>query len=158
MILQDIIASILSGGAYAWWAAALVLLLVEMMVPSNWLLWPGLAAFITGALLLIFPTIEWPTAIMIFVAASVILLFLGRRFVSLTGGTSDAPNLNNRAQRMIGRRGSALMDGQDGMSRIQIDGIEWPVRREEGAPVKSGDVMEVTGFDGTTLVAKIIQV
>lgn len=158
MTLQEIISSILSGGAYAWWAAALVLLMVEMMVPSNWLLWPGLAAFVTGVLVLLFPAIEWPTAIMIFVAVSVILLFVGRRYVNISGGKSDVPNLNNRAQRMVGRRGSAIMDGTDGMSRIQIDGVEWPVRLEGGGMIKAGDVLEVTGFDGTTLVAKTIQV
>lgn len=158
MILQDIIASILSGGAYAWWAAALVLLLVEMMVPSNWLLWPGLAAFVVGLLLMLFPMIEWQGAIVIFVICSIILLYIGRRYVTLVGGKTDAPNLNNRAQRMIGRRGSALMGGTDGMSRIQIDGVEWPVRHENAQAVHSGDVLEVTGFDGTTLVVKVIQV
>lgn len=156
--MQELIASILSGGAYAWWAAALLFLLVEMMVPSNWLLWPGLAAFVTGALILFFPGITWQTAIMIFVAASVVMLFLGRRYVSLTAGKSDTPNLNNRAQRMIGRRASAIMDDANGMSRVQIDGIEWPVRLDAGGAIKAGDVLEIIAFDGTTLVAKIIMV
>ncbi len=156
--MQELISSILSGGAYAWWAAALLLLMIEMMIPSNWLLWPGLAAFVTGALVLLFPMIEWQGAIVIFVIFSIILLFVGRRYVHLSGGNSDAPNLNNRAQRMVGRRGSALIDGADGMSRMQIDGIEWPIRREGEQAIRAGDVVEVTGFDGTTLVVKVIQV
>ncbi|HCM83293.1 MAG TPA: NfeD family protein [Alphaproteobacteria bacterium] len=157
-MLPELVSSILSGGAYAWWAIALLLLLVEMMIPSNWLLWPGLAAFATGGMLMLFPAMEWPTAILFFVAVSLLLLLIGRRYVRLSDGNTDAPNLNNRAGRMVGRRGAALMDGADGMSRIQIDGIEWPVRREGGGGILAGQVLEVTAFDGTTLVAKVIQV
>jgi membrane protein implicated in regulation of membrane protease activity len=155
---MDLLTHILSGGAYSWWAVALLLLLVEMMVPSNWLLWPGLSAFIVGAILMIAPDLGWQLAIFIFVGFSVLFLFLGRKFIQISSQHTDAPNLNNRAQRMVGRRGAAQADGVVGMSRIQIDGIEWPVRLENQSEINAGDLLEIIAFDGTTLVAKVIQV
>jgi len=157
--MQDLISSILSGGAYAWLAAALVMVMLEIAVPSNWLLWPGIAAFITSVILYFVPELPGTGAVVIFVILSILLLYLGRRYVKLARGkASDAPHLNARAARMVGRRGSALQDSQDGTSRVQIDGIEWPVRNVDGAVLKLGDVLEITAVEGNTLIAKTIQI
>jgi len=156
-MLETFISSILAGGTYAWLAAGLVMVMLEIFLTSNWLLWPGLAAFITSVILYFMPDLPWTGAVVIFVVLSILLLFVGRRYVKIAcNAKTDSPNLNARAARMVGRRGSALRDAPDGMSRIQIDGVEWPVRLEDSAAIKLGDVLEITAFDGTTLVAKVI--
>jgi len=153
--MQDLIPSILSGGAYTWLAAALIMIMLEIAVPSNWLLWPGIAAFITSTILYFAPDLPWTGAVMIFVILSILSLYVGRRYVKLANNKkTDAPHLNARAARMVGRRGSALADGPDGNSRIQIDGVDWPVRSVDNAPLKITDPLEVSGVDGTTLIVK----
>jgi membrane protein implicated in regulation of membrane protease activity len=47
-----------------------------------------------------------------------------------------------------------MRDGADGMSRIQVDGVEWPVCCNDNSPIRQGEILEVTAFDGTTLLAK----
>ena len=65
-----------------------------------------------------------------------------------------APNLHVKPARMIGRRGAALRDGADGMSCIQVDGVEWPVCSNDNAPIRQGEILEITALDGATLLAK----
>jgi membrane protein implicated in regulation of membrane protease activity len=149
----DVAPILLANAAYGWWAAAAVLLVLEMALTSNWLLWPGLAAFLTGLLAFFMPEMGWETEAVIFVLAAVLLLFLGRRFVSFSATTPDIDNLNNRTARLMGRRGAALADGPDGTSRIQIDGTEWAVRRTDGGAVRVGDILQIDGMDGTILLA-----
>ncbi len=152
--MQDIIPSILSGGPYAWLAAALIMIASEIAVPSNWLLWPGIAAFITSIILYFVPDLPWTGAGVIFVILSMLLLYVGRRYVKLATRPIGTPNPNARSARMVGRRGSATRDGPDGVSHIQIDGVEWPVRSADNAPLKTGDALEVIAVAGATLLVK----
>ncbi len=158
-LMQELITSILSGGAYSWLAAALIMVIFEIAVPSNWLLWPGIAAFVTSVILYFAPDLPWTGAVVVFVILSILALYLGRRYVRLAHGrATDAPHLNARAARLVGRRGSATQDGPDGTSRIQIDGVEWPVRSADGAALKTGDALEVSAFEGTTLLVKPLKI
>lgn len=153
--MTEILSSILSGGAYAWLTLGLVLMMVEIAITSNWLLWPGIAAIITAVFVYFFPDMPWTSAVLVFVVFSLILLFVGRRYVRFAASQpTDVPHLNARAARMVGRRCSALLDAHGGLSRVQIDGIEWPVRLEDNTPIRGGEILEITHFDGTTLVAR----
>ncbi len=141
---------------YAWWAAALVLLAFEILMPSNWLLWPGLAAFITGLVALLVPGFTWQMNIVVFVALSMVMLLMGRRFVKLHTSETDAPHLNNRIAQLVGRKGAALYDGNDGTTKIRIDDTEWPARDESWTALRRGDLLEIIGSDKAMLIVRRI--
>jgi membrane protein implicated in regulation of membrane protease activity len=94
-----------------------------------------------------------------FIAGAVMSVYLGNRFGNLASSKQSNPsnsgaNMLARPARMIGRRGAAMRDGSDGMSRIQVDGVEWPVSSNDNTPIHQGEILEVTAFDGTTLLTK----
>ena len=61
-----------------WWIAGVLLLIVEVAVPGAFFLWMGVAAFITGLTMAVFPSMGWEYQFLIFAAFSVISIVVSR--------------------------------------------------------------------------------
>ncbi|MGL4976323.1 MAG: NfeD family protein, partial [Bosea sp. (in: a-proteobacteria)] len=75
-------------GGWAWLIAGLVLMGLELLLPGVFLIWIGLAALVTGAIVGL-TGISWQLAALIFAALSLFSVFLGRK---LTQKPADERN------------------------------------------------------------------
>lgn len=137
-----------------WLALGLALLVAELATGSTYLLWPAVAAWIAGVALLLFP-LGFAAQLGVFAVAAIALTILGRRY--LRGrwlAESDAPAVNEPAQRLIGARAVAEGSFEGGVGRVRLGDTLW--RAETHDPVGHGDAVEVVAVSGATLFVRRI--
>ena len=129
--------------------AGLLLLLAELVLPGVFLLWIGLAAIGTGALLLA-ATPGFGASVLFFLAllAGGVWFGLGRR------SKRPRPTVNTPGSGLIGRTGTLLPAEGPGL-RVRVGDSEWPARLPRDQRVPEGPVpVRVEGVDGTTLIVR----
>lgn len=145
--MDGLIASFQANPFWAWLAAGAVLLIAEAATGSGWLLWPAVSAGVTAVLSLT-GLVPSPVA----QAAIFALLTVGTTLLAKPW-TSKAPkaDLNDRAQRMIGRIGQAREDFAGGRGRVFVDGAEWTAELDGGGELEAGASVKVTRVEGARL-------
>ena len=140
-----------SFGGWAWIVLGLVLVGGEMLAPGVFLLWLGLAALLTGAVVGL-TGLAWQGAWLVFAGLAVACVLLGR---AVTRHRSDEPDtasgLNDRGRQLIGKvfRLDATMAGGEG--RIRVGDSSW---RVIGPELLAGTEIRVVRVDGATLVVE----
>lgn len=132
---------------WAWFVLGGVLLLAEIAAPGAFLLWLGLAALATGALVYVFEP-SWQLAVLAFALFSLIAIAVGRKVTPAPGRASDRPFLNRRAQGFIGRVFTLDEPIVGGVGRVRIDDTVW---RIAGPDTTSGTDVRVVAVDGPLL-------
>ncbi len=143
-------ASILLG-PWGWVILGLVLIGGEVLAPGIFLLWLGLAALLTGAVVGLVD-LGWQAAALVFAGLSLVAVFTGRLLTRRKDEEPDAATgLNDRGRRLIGRvfRLEATMTGGEG--RIRVDDSSW---RVTGPELLAGSEVRVVRVDGATLVVE----
>ncbi|MGI9352949.1 MAG: NfeD family protein [Rhizobiaceae bacterium] len=143
-------------GPWAWVIFGLVLLGVEILMPSTFLLWPGLSALIVGAFTLLFgaenPIWPWQAQLLVFLILSLVIAYFGRQYVSTKSmEESEQPNLNQRGVQLVGQRAVLTESIKNGQGRARVGDTTWIVR---GSDMKAGQTVEVVGADGNALVVE----
>lgn len=137
---------------YHWLALGLVLLVAEMFTGTMHLLWPAIAAGVTGLVAFILPT-GGLTELAIFAAVEVGLVIFGAPFAQkLRSGGS--PNLNERGQSLIGVRGAAAEAFINGVGAVKIQDTVWRAVSDDA--IVAGAAVDVVGVDGATLRVKSV--
>jgi membrane protein implicated in regulation of membrane protease activity len=139
----------LTHPAWAWAAAAAVLLAAELMTGSGWLLWPAAAAGVV-ALLSAAAGVPTSVAVLLFAALTVAATLTARRLFPRRP-PKPAPDLNDQRARLIGHDGRVVGAFEAGAGRVLVDGKEWPAELEGGAPPPPGGRVLVTGVAGVRL-------
>ncbi|HEV7325755.1 MAG TPA: NfeD family protein [Bosea sp. (in: a-proteobacteria)] len=140
-----------SFGGWAWIVLGLILVGGEMLAPGVFLLWLGLAALVTGAVVGL-TGLAWQGALLVFAALAVASVLLGR---VVTRHRSDEPDtasgLNDRGRQLIGRvfKLEATMTGGEG--RIRVGDSSW---RVTGPELLAGTEIRVVRVEGATLVVE----
>lgn len=140
-----------SFGSWGWIVLGLVLVGAEMLAPGVFLLWLGLAALLTGAVVGL-TALAWQGAWLIFAGLAVACVLIGR---VVTRHRSDEPDtasgLNDRGRQLIGKvfRLEATMTGGEG--RIRVGDSSW---RVTGPELLAGTEIRVVRVDGATLVVE----
>lgn len=145
-----------------WFALAAVLVVIEVFAPGVMFLWLGIAAFLTGIVLMAFPDLAFTYQGLVFAFLAVISLGLGRMLVGRMRAfqPSDHPGLNRRTTRYKGRIVTLEEATRDGQGRIRLGDGSWTVQLEadaEGTPpadLPAGTRLHITGADGATLRAR----
>ena len=135
-------------GPSLWFVAAVILMLLETVVPGVHFMWFGAAAAAVGALALIVP-MEWQLQLIAFSLISILAVFLVRRSGSGTNARSDEPSLNVRGAQYIGRKVVVADAIRNGRGRVRVGDTIWGA---EGEDAPAGAEVEVTGVNGTVLV------
>ena len=91
-----------SLGAWNWFIVAVILFVLETIVPGVHFIWFGVAAAIVGVLGLAVD-IAWEWQLITFAIISCVTVFLARRFAGPDVTRSDEPDLNVRAAQYVGR-------------------------------------------------------
>ena len=137
-------------GPWNWFILAVVLFILETMIPGVHFLWFGLAAVIVG--MLAFATaVAWPWQVLAFALISVLAVFWVRKYARPDVAISDLPDLNVRGQQYIGRSLVVEQAIQNGRGKARVGDSTWVV---EGPDAPAGARVTVTGAKGTVLVVE----
>ena len=128
-----------------WWILAGLLLILELTAPAFFFLWLGIAAGAVGLILLVFPSIDIETQLILFAITSIVAVLAWRRYREARPVTTDQPNLNRRGRQYIGRVFSLTSPITNGVGKVTVDDSTWKVK---GPDLPEGTHIKVTGVDG----------
>lgn len=140
-------------GPWTWVVFALVLLGLEIVMPSTFLLWPGIAAMGVGIVTLVLgidnPVWPWQAQVLLFLGLSLVVAFFGRKLLKdKKWDKSEVEGLNERGSQLIGQMGVLTDPISNGQGRMKIGDTTWRVK---GHDAKAGAKVRVIGADGGTL-------
>jgi inner membrane protein len=141
---------------YWWWILALALIAIEVMLPGYFMLWIGIAAGVTGLLVLLLPGLSLISqslvfAVLAFVSCAAYWYLLRPRLMRNEPG--DA-RLNRRGEQKIGQRYVLVEPIVNGRGKAQVGDGQWLV---SGPDLPVGCMVEVVGVDGTTLLVRAVE-
>jgi membrane protein implicated in regulation of membrane protease activity len=148
--MQNLSALLYSLGPWNWLIVAVVLLILETVIPGVHFLWFGIAAAVIGVLA-VATNIAWQWQVLAFVLLSVAVVFWVRRFVRPDVAISDLPDLNVRGQQYVGRAVVVEQAIENGRGRVRVGDTLWSA---EGPDAPAGTRVTVTGARGTVLVVE----
>ncbi len=137
--------------AWHWLALGVVLLALEIATPTNYLLWPGIAALLIGALKFIFPGLDGVLSIFLFAVLAVASTVVWKKSGFGMAASATPNHLNARMETYLGRKGTAMGDFMAGRGAILLDDTRWSAEVVDGSEPRNGDMLQVTGADGTVL-------
>lgn len=130
-----------------WLTFGAVLIAIEIISETTYLLWPGIGALIVGAIKLFWPDMDGALALLLFAIFSVVATWQWKRTpwskaIRLTHAT-----LNERTTQYIGRRVIAAEDFTGDTGAVLVDDTRWNARCLDGSP-KKGDALTIVSADG----------
>ena len=131
-----------------WLILGVLLLVLEVVTGTTYILWPAVAALIVGIIAFVLP-LAWEMQFLLFFILSGILLVVGHKFVRPKMKGGEPSELNDRARSMVGMRVKAVADFDTGIGRVQVGDTQWRASIVDGNPV-SGAELRVVSVKGTT--------
>lgn len=136
-------------GNWTWWIVAVVLGILELLVPGIFFIWLAAAAAVVGALLLVVD-IPLTGQIALFAVLSVAAVWMSRRWLGRHPIVSDHPMLNQRAKSYVGQSFTLEQAIVNGRGKLKIGNSLWLA---SGPDMPAGASVRVTGeSDGVLLV------
>ena len=148
--MQDFLNFLMSLGGWLWFILALILILLESVLPGIHFLWFGMAAIIVGFLALALE-IDWQIQVLVFAVLSIVTALLARRYLSPQNTHTDQPGLNIRGSYYIGRVVVVEDPIVNGRGRVRVGDSLWSAT---GPDMTAGARAKVTRVDGTVLVVE----
>jgi membrane protein implicated in regulation of membrane protease activity len=134
-----------------WWILALVLIIVEVLVPGTFFLWMGAAALVLGVLAWLMPAMSWELQLMLFAVLSLVSIVGWRAWQRRHPEVTDQPTLNRRGEQYIGRVFELETAIENGYGKVRVGDSLWRVRGDD-AP--AGGRVRVIATDGVILVVE----
>lgn len=131
-----------------WWVLGAVLITIEMLAPTTFLLWPGIAAGVVGLVVLIFPGVGWEVSVFLFAVLSVGSAVAGRYYIKKFPAKSTGAPLNRRGAQYIGSQFTLADPIVGGRGKLSIDDTIWTI---EGPDLNSGARVKIVEVDGSML-------
>lgn len=136
--------------AWHWIVLGVALAIAETLLPGTILLWLGIAAALTGIVLLAWTDLGWQGQVLLFGAIAVVAVAVGlvlRRKLH----KPQPREVNLGTQRFVGQRGALSTAISNGRGEIRLGDTVWPVA---GPDLPVGTSVVVTGSDGVTLTVR----
>ncbi len=130
-----------------WLLAAIALLIAEALLPGSFLVWFGVGAAVTGALLWLVD-LSWQAQWICFALVSMASIVSVRRYRQRHPEQTSHPTLNQRGQQYVGRRYTLAEPIVDGYGKLHVDDTSWKV---SGDDAPAGTHVRVVGVEGTVL-------
>ncbi len=131
-----------------WLVLGLLLMLVELALPSTYFLWMGLAALVVGVVFWLIPGMSFAAQLILFAILSVSAIFLGRRYLKRHPIESDRPMLNVRGAQNIGRIATLHEPIINGVGKVHLDDTLWKVF---GPDLPLNTRVRIVAVDGISL-------
>ena len=152
----NLIISLVEGmNASRWMILAIVLLGVELVTGTTYILWVAAAALIMAGLVFIFP-LSWGVQFVLFFILSVVLLVLGHKYVRPKFKGGEPAELNDRARTMVGEPVKAVADFEFGKGRVSHGDTQWAAALISGKEAKAGDQLRIVSVKGATLQVEAV--
>jgi len=152
----NLIISLVEGmNASRWMILAIVLLGVELVTGTTYILWVAAAALIMAALVFILP-LSWGVQFVLFFILSVVLLVLGHKYVRPKFKGGEPADLNDRARTMVGEPVKAIADFEFGKGRVSHGDTQWAAALISGKEAKAGDQLRIVSVKGATLQVEAV--
>lgn len=135
---------------WLWFAAALVLAGLEIVVPGAFLIWLAGASAVTAVLTLAFG-IGWEVQLVAFAILAVASILTGREWLRRHPTPSSDPDLNRRGDRMIGTIVTVVEPFAHGEGRVQIGDSPWSAA---GPDLAAGDRARIVAVAGTRVTVE----
>jgi membrane protein implicated in regulation of membrane protease activity len=138
-------------GQWVWWIVAVVLGILELLVPGVFFIWLAASAAVVGALLFLFP-LPLTLQLALFAALSVLGVWASRRWLRRHPIISDRPLLNQREQSYVGRCFTLEQAIINGRGKLKIGDSLWLA---SGPDLPAGASVRVVGVaDGVLSVER----
>jgi membrane protein implicated in regulation of membrane protease activity len=148
--MQSLFPTLSSLGSWNWFILAVLLFILETVVPGVHFLWFGLAAIIVGGLAMA-TDIAWQWQMIAFGVISMLTVFGVRRVYRAGAAQTDLPDLNIRANQYIGRSLVVEQAIMDGRGKVRVGDSLWTA---EGPDAPAGARVTVKEAKGTILVVE----
>ena len=134
-----------------WFIAALVLGILEVVLPGAIFVWFAAAAAAMGVLTFLVPVLPWQVQLVAFGLLSFAAIAAWRRYRRRRPDATDQPALNRRGHQYEGKVLELLEPIADGYGRARLGDSVWTVRGDD-AP--AGARVRVVSVDNTVLVVE----
>jgi membrane protein implicated in regulation of membrane protease activity len=141
---------IVSLGHWNWFIAAVVLFLIEIVVPGSFMMWLGLAALLVGGISLAVEW-SWQAQLIAFAVFAIAAIPGWRYFARKVEAPVDRPFLNRRAEGYVGRVFTLDKPIVDGVGTIRIDDTVW---RVSGPDCPAGSRVRISRAEGADLMVE----
>ena len=135
-----------------WLVLGVILMLVEVVTGTTYILWPAIAALFLGVVVFIIP-LGWEMQLLLFFILSTALMVVGHKYIRPQMKGGEPSDLNDRARSMVGMRVKAIADFDTGRGRVQVGDTQWRASMDNG-DAKAGDELRVVSVKGTTLTVE----
>jgi membrane protein implicated in regulation of membrane protease activity len=133
---------------FIWAVVALLLFAAEALAPGAFMLWLGFAAVAVFAMVLLIPDIPVLAQVAAFVVLSFASIQVYRTWFRGRERGSDQPNLNRRAETLVGRVVPLEQPIVNGRGRVQIADAYWEVT---GPDLPAGSAVRIIASRGMSL-------
>jgi hypothetical protein len=141
--------------AWHWWALGAVLLALELVSTTQYLLWPGIAALLVGVLKFLVPSLDGRLSVFLFAVIAVAATATWKRSAWGRAERDTHGTLNQRSAQYVGRVVRAEVDFVNGRGAVRVDDTRWNACVIDGsAPIK-GDMLQISGADGAELKVQL---
>ena len=148
--MPDLMSLYLAHPLWAWLALAGVLLVIEVLTGSGWMLWPaGCAAVVAFAAA--YGGLRPGEALLVFALLTISSVLLARRYLPKSLFRRADHDINDAVARLVGHQGRVVTAFHDHSGRVFVDGKEWPAEADDAAALKAGARIEVTAVTGARL-------
>jgi len=110
-----------------WLILAVVMIILEILIPGAYFLWMGVSAIFVGALMYVFPEMVFLVQILIFAVLSVISVMMYRSYRKKNPLVTDEPALNRRAEQYVGQSFTLKEPIVNGKGKIKVDDSTWKI-------------------------------
>ncbi|MFC3814891.1 NfeD family protein [Lysobacter sp. GCM10012299] len=138
----------LNWHVFTWAVVALLLFAAEALAPGAFMLWLGLAAAVVFAVVLVVPEMPVLAQVAAFVVLSFASIQVYRAWFRGRERGSDQPNLNRRAETLVGRVVPLEQGIVNGRGRVQIADAYWEVT---GPDLPAGAAVRIVASRGMSL-------
>lgn len=134
-----------------WLIAAVVMIVIEMLLPAAYFLWMGISAFIVGLILYAVPDLHLLLQVIIFGVLSVVTVVMYKKHKRENPTVNDEPHLNRRGEQYVGRIFTLDEAIVNGVGKVKVDDTTWKVK---GSDLPVGSKVRVMSVDGTVFIVE----
>lgn len=141
-----------------WLSIAGVLLIVELLLGAEFLLWLAFPAVISAGASYIAPEMDWRLQVLLYIIFSIVFLIVWNKFYrGKNMKETDQPHLNQRQNQYVGRTFTLVETLNNGEGKIVVDDSHWRVRLVgDQQDVKKDGKVKVVDIDGMILLVEAI--
>lgn len=137
-----------------WFVLAAILIGIEVIAPSTFFLWVGIAALLVGGVVILVPDISWQAQLLLFSVLSVSSIVVWFLYFKNREENSEEPLLNKRGHQYVGRTFTLTEPVVNRQGKIKVDDSTWKI---QGKDCPAGTHVKVVGVDGVVLLVDGIE-